>query len=256
MKKTIAILLAVMLAAACCGSFAEAPGGLAGGWYTAESAEMTEEAQKAFDTALSGMVGCGYEAVACLGTQVVAGINYCILGKVTPVYPGATGHYALFYIYADLEGGATLTNIVDIDIADMATFCEEEDEDYAEDGQNPVMNIIGPYMDMNSQRARMDIECEGTQGAKVVIAWANSAFETVEWHFSGIFDTETKVVTYENCVKQTITYAEDGTGKTVVEYENGTGSLIVTENWTILWSDDVENAGEGCEFEFVSDAEG
>lgn len=255
MKKLLAILIAVMLAASV-GSFAEAPmAGLVGGWNIPESAEMTEDAQKAFDTALSELVGCRYEAVACLGTQVVAGINYCVLGKITPVYPNAVGHYALFYIYADLAGGATVTNIADLDIGELAYVRAEAEEAYEEDGQNPVMNLIGPYMDKTSQRARMDIACEGLNGASVVISWANSAFETVQWTFSGEFDLETLTIVYENCVKEIVTYAEDGSSETVMEYENGTGALTVTENWEILWTDDVENAGEGCVFEFAPLAE-
>lgn len=255
MKKLFAILIAVMLAASLA-SYAEAPmAGFAGGWNVTESAEMTEDAQKAFDTALSELVGCKYEAVACLGTQVVAGVNYCVLGKITPVYPNAVGHYALFYIYADLQGGATVTNIADLDLGEFASVSVEAEEVYEEDGQNPVMNLIGPYMDKTSQRARMDIACEGTHGASVVISWANSAFETVRWTFSGEFDAETNEIAYANCVKEIVTFAEDGSCETAMEYEGGTGALTVTENWEILWTDDVENAGEGCVFEFAPLAE-
>lgn len=252
MKKIVAILIAVMLAAVSVVSFAEAPvTGMAGGWNITESAEMTEEAQKAFDSALNELVGCRYEAVACLGTQVVAGLNYCILGKITPVYPGATGHYALFYIYADLGGNATVTNIVDLDLGEMAYESMEAEEDYAEDGQNPVMNLVGSYADRVGQRARLDILCDGDEGAIVVISWANSAFETVYWTFTGDYDMESNTISYKDCVKEIITFNDDGDAAVETVYENGTGLLTVTEEWDILWTDDAENAGEGCVFEFI-----
>ena len=119
-----------------------------------------------------------------------------------------------------------------------------------EDGQNPVMNIIGSYMDRVGQRASMDIVCEGTDSGRVVISWAGSAFEQAVWEFSGKWDEDTHSIQYSNCKKAIRSYDDSGTMTETVEYENGTGAIIVQDDYTITWKDDQENAGQNCVFEF------
>ena len=89
---------------------------LVGGWENMPhgDAELPEDAQAAFDKALDGLVGAKYTPVALLSTQVVAGMNYCILCQITPVVPNATPTWALVYIYADLKGNAEITNIYEL----------------------------------------------------------------------------------------------------------------------------------------------
>ena len=250
MKKIIALVLALILSLAMVCS-AES---LAGGWNLPEDNAMTEEAQAAFEKATSELLGCSYEPIAVLGTQVVAGINYVILAKVTPIYPGAEANYALVYIYADLSGNATVTSITDFSIE------PETAEDFWDEevGQNPVMNLIGGYMDKLSERASMFINCIGTDEADIMISWANSAFETVVWRMSGHYDTEANLIKYEDCVKTIETYDENGNGTFETVYENGTGTLFVSEDWNILWQDDQNEEVNGvvCEFEFVGSIEG
>ena len=123
----------------------------------------------------------------------------------------------------------------------------------AEDGQDPVMNLIGPYLDETSQRAAMNIQCgEAYSEAEVEVSWANSAFETVVWRFSGIYDEDSRTIPYSNCKKVILTTSEDG--QTVSEetvYENGTGMLMVDpDTYELRWQDDMEDAGEGCVFDF------
>ena len=71
-------------------------------------------AQAALEKALEGMVGASYEPVACLGTQVVAGTNYCILCRITPVVPKPTSHFALVYVYRALDGTAKILDVQDL----------------------------------------------------------------------------------------------------------------------------------------------
>lgn len=89
-----------------------------GGWEIPayEASELPEDAQAAFDAATDGLVGAAYTPVALMGTQLVAGMNYCILCQITPVTPDAVPGWALVYIYADLDGNAETTNVVDLDI--------------------------------------------------------------------------------------------------------------------------------------------
>ena len=93
---------------------------LAGGWQAAESAEVTEQALEAFSIACEAIDGAGYEPIALLGTQVVAGMNYCILCRAWPVASDAPTGFVLAYVYADLAGNAEFTHFADIDIATLA----------------------------------------------------------------------------------------------------------------------------------------
>ena len=133
MKKLIAILLCslMLVAVAACAKTTEKPADVAndvsaeaepvsepvaGGWAVAEDNTITGERKAIFDKAFAELVGVDYVPVACLGTQVVAGTNYCFLAKATVVYPDAKPKYVLVYVYADLEGNATIMNIADMPV--------------------------------------------------------------------------------------------------------------------------------------------
>ena len=89
---------------------------LLGGWQScpAQSGLLPSDAQAAFDKATGTLVGASYTPVALLSTQVVAGMNYCILCQITPVVPDAVPVWALVYIYADPAGNASISNIWEI----------------------------------------------------------------------------------------------------------------------------------------------
>ena len=111
--KKILCLFSLILLLCCSPAFAdETEMMLSGGWENIphEAEELPEDAQKAFDKATEELAGAEYTPVALLSTQVVAGINYCILCQITPVAPNAEPGWTLVYIYADLEGNAEITN--------------------------------------------------------------------------------------------------------------------------------------------------
>lgn len=114
MKK---IIVCAFLALALCAHFALAEP-LSGGWEIPayEAAALPEDAQAAFDLATDGLDGAAYTPVALMGSQLVAGTNYCILCQITPIVPDAVPGWALVYIYADLEGNAEATNVVKLDV--------------------------------------------------------------------------------------------------------------------------------------------
>ena len=122
MKKITALLLAAVLVLGIACAFAEIA--LVGGWSVAESTEITDENKAVFDKAMEGLLGVDYEPVAYLGSQVVAGLNHCFLCKATVVYPDAVPTLVLVYIYEDLDGNATVTNIADLDIAALSQPAE------------------------------------------------------------------------------------------------------------------------------------
>ena len=80
-----------------------------------------------------------------------------------------------------------------------------------EDGQNPIMNFIGSYA---CGRAGIDVEAVGMEGAKFLVHWGSSAFESANWEMSGSLDPETLVVTYSDCKKTILTFSEDGESST------------------------------------------
>ena len=109
MKKLLTVVLALVLCLSLCAASAET---LAGGWTLHDiHEEIDETALAAFEKAFEGFAGVGYEPVALLATQVVAGVNYCFLCKATTVTYPPVESWAYVYIYADLEGGATITTI-------------------------------------------------------------------------------------------------------------------------------------------------
>ena len=96
--------------------------GLSGGWYYAKDPAFTDEDEAKLEAALQNQVGASYAIVAYVGEQVVAGLNRCLLVQVTPVVPNAQPHYALAYIYTDLQGNSSLTQIIDLDIGAYCTY--------------------------------------------------------------------------------------------------------------------------------------
>ena len=88
-----------------------------GAWAIPESPVVTDEAKAALEKAASALDGAEYAPVALLGTQLVAGTNYCLLCRITPVTANPEPHYSVVTVYADLEGNAEITNICDFTAA-------------------------------------------------------------------------------------------------------------------------------------------
>lgn len=144
-------------------------------------------------------------------------------------------------------GGAAGNELSDGDKAGTET---EEETAADEDGQNPVMNFIGKY---GCGRATAEVSAEGTDGAKIVITWAGSAFENAEWVMTGTFDSDKLLFTYTDCVKTDYVYKDEGVVESeTVEYTDGHGTMQFTEDLTFTWQDDKENAGDGMVFEYAS----
>ena len=100
--------------------------GLSGGWFQSSSAKVPKSLRTAFDNALMGLVGVGYNPVAVLSQQVVAGMNYCLLCESQVVYPGAPKYYTLVYLYVGLDGSSEISEIVRIADASGNALAEIE----------------------------------------------------------------------------------------------------------------------------------
>ena len=112
-------LIVVLLCAALCATLilpAMAEEMVAGGWSATADSTVTEEVQTALTKAIEGMAGSQLEPIAVLGTQVVAGTNYCILCRSTPVVPDPIPSYVLVYLYDGVDGTAEILGITDVSI--------------------------------------------------------------------------------------------------------------------------------------------
>ena len=129
---------------------------------------------------------------------------------------------------------------------------DDDADDDAGDGQNPVMNVVGPY---SADRASIMVEPDGDDGAHVTVQWGSSASESTTWEMSGTFDADTKTITYSNGTKTDYVYAENGdidSEDTV--YTNGKGKFTFKDNGklTLTWTDDKEHVADGMTFTFSS----
>ena len=85
---------------------------MTGGWAALSgdtSLSANKKAKAAFEKATETLTGMEYEPVAVLGTQVVAGTNYCIVCRGRATVPDAVPAVELVYIYEDLQGKAEVT---------------------------------------------------------------------------------------------------------------------------------------------------
>lgn len=99
-----------------------------GGWEVNAGAldiNKNSAAKTAFEKAVDGLLGVDYQPIYLLGTQTVAGTNYCILAKTKVVYPGAEASYALVYVSEDLNGNAEVSSVTDLSEA-VGVSREEE----------------------------------------------------------------------------------------------------------------------------------
>ena len=139
MKRSFALILALILmfALAACGQKKEEA--KTGGWTLTEDAALPEEARGALDKAMDGLVGVNYTPLALLGTQLVSGTNYCILCEAAVVYPDAQPYYAIVTVYQDLQGKAEVRNIVALDLGKI------EESGTIEDSQPQGAQLLGGW---------------------------------------------------------------------------------------------------------------
>ena len=73
----------------------------------------TDSVKSVFAKATETLTGVGYEPVAYLGSQVVAGTNHLILCKATPTTAEPKSTYALVTLFEGLNGEAEITNVIE-----------------------------------------------------------------------------------------------------------------------------------------------
>ena len=100
-----------------------------GGWQTADVArtEMDENEATVFTKATEKLLGEEYEPVCVLATQVVSGTNYAFLAKGTSVTASPASSFLILKVYEDLEGNVKLESISEIDVTDIKTREDTDD---------------------------------------------------------------------------------------------------------------------------------
>lgn len=130
MKKKLLVLLlicSVALTCAACGNEKEnrthgrenyTPKTL--DWDLSRSADMetNQDVQLIFNKALkTNTTGATYDAISYLANQVsTEGMGYAVLCRAQPVAQGASAYYAVVYMFHDLKGNATITDVQPVTI--------------------------------------------------------------------------------------------------------------------------------------------
>ncbi len=130
----------------------------------------------------------------------------------------------------DFSTEPIVTVLLDESADYVAVF--EEDPDW----QNPVMNFIGEYQ---CDRAHALVECFGKEDAWITIEWGSSAWELARWDIIGRLDLDTLTIAYTDCMKQIVTF--DDNGEVVSqepEYEDGSGTIVFHNDGTFTWHED------------------
>lgn len=84
-----------------------------GSWKLTDPPVVTEDAKSALEKAAAAMTGADYTPIALLGTQLVAGTNYCLLCELIPAAANPEPYYAVVTVYEDLQGNAEITDTYD-----------------------------------------------------------------------------------------------------------------------------------------------
>ena len=127
MKKFVSLLALAALLLSCliAPSFAEEP--LLGVWYANmdHPTEIPQDVLDAFQAATESTTGYVYKPIALLGSQVAAGMNYCLLCETTLAVPDAQPCFALVYFYDGVNGEKEILKVEEIKFCAYYTLDEE-----------------------------------------------------------------------------------------------------------------------------------
>ena len=110
--------------------------------------------------------------------------------------------------------------------------------------------LDGIWVDEKGEDTTMEITKTGDDEYDVVIFIASSESKSTEWNFSGKFDREGGLLSYENGVRTEHAFDEDGNDDATTVYKDGKGALLYLDEG-LYWDDKVEEAGKGCSFKWM-----
>ncbi|MBQ9708747.1 MAG: hypothetical protein IJV66_06150 [Firmicutes bacterium] len=117
----------------------------------------------------------------------------------------------------------------------------------ADNGSNAeVDKFIGNWEDQTGSSAQLSIyQARNSYYADIV--WNDGQDLDDSWTMECTYNESTGELDYSNCIRTTNVSDDQGNVDGEEVYTDGTGSFSY-ENGTVLWYDDKEQAGEGCEF--------
>ncbi|OUQ13521.1 hypothetical protein B5E84_17305 [Lachnoclostridium sp. An14] len=130
------------------------------------------------------------------------------------------------------------------------TLETEKETDYSE-----LKKYIGEWEDLYSLRCTMDISALSEDQVSIFISWSGGADENEEWNMTGVFQPESGIVEYSDCVRTKVIYMDNGDVSSQEVYTNGTGKIYIEDNGYLYWEDEVEGQGEQCYFSKMGAAE-
>ena len=89
---------------------------MTGGWEYADMkpCDLPQEVATAFSEAFSRLMGTDFIPVLYVGSQVVNGMNYCIVCKTKMVVPNGADGCKVVILYAPIGQKAVVTDIYDV----------------------------------------------------------------------------------------------------------------------------------------------
>lgn len=280
MKKTLALLLTLtmLLSLSACGG-KEEEGGVPN--------PMTEYASLAElnEATLSRLVGPGVMGVSdesfiaydC-GDYLLAEYNFTVAGvkymlrsaptleDISGFYvngePAFTGDIQEGINYAEGEDGVQLARWANVDgqyvfacLSENDGFTGIAEEMYAVNSPSATggvdfASLPGEYQDSVSQRASMTVADNGDETVHMLVSWANSAFETMQWEMNASLG-EDGLLYYTDGSSSLVSTAEDGTQEVKVLSVNTEGFFSIADG-VLYWNGAADESCRECAFEKVA----
>lgn len=133
-------------------------------------------------------------------------------------------------------------------------FCYPDNRVQTDGQQNPMMNFIGNYSNGSN---KMFVSCTGMDQASIVVTWSDNVADTSVWTMSGNVTAtdEAVTVTYNNCTKESVSYAGDGSNiSNTINYTDGSGTIVFkSADNKAYWYDSQEDASGGVPFTYCNE---
>ena len=279
MKKTLALLLTLtmLFSLSACGGKEDA--GLANPMTEYASLEELNEATGSLLTG-PGVMGISDESFASYdcGEYMIAEYNFTVAGvkymlrsaptleDISGFYvngePAFSGDIADGINYAEGEDGVQLARWANVD-GQYVFACLSENDDFtgiAEEmyavnspsatGGVDFATLPGEYQDSVSQRASMTVEDNGDETVHMLVSWANSAFETMQWEMNASLG-EDGLLYYTDGSSSLVSTAEDGTQEVKVLSVNTEGFFSIADG-VLYWNGAADESCRECAFEKVA----
>lgn len=116
----------------------------------------------------------------------------------------------------------------------------------AQTTQAPAKDFSGTYVEPNAGRGVVTVSKQGNQ-YMVQVDWPGSAYEVGSWVMYGTFN-DNGVMNYTGGILSVTTFSEENAdGETLIEYEDGSGTITITDAG-LTWVDNKDNVAAGTTF--------